>query len=238
MPDAPFNGTVEIILRDLNSIAIDLPSNFPLTGSKVIAVLGGLDLHGSFYNVSWTRIATTAASGENLIILSESVNWMIDDEIVITTTDKDISHTERHRIASIVNGTIIRTRLPLAYTHIVLKNTFPNGQTVNIAAAVGLLTRNIRVISQSPSSTLSGFRIFITQYTTSIWYAYMSQFVNTYYKGYSRLSNIQFIGFGQYDDTTTSDQRSSIYMNNLNDLDSQRPTYIDACSFDGGFNAA
>ncbi|CAF0965964.1 unnamed protein product [Rotaria sordida] len=238
LPDAPFNGSVDIILQDRHSITIELPNYFPLIESRVIAVLGGLDLHGSLRDISWTRIATTAVSGETLIILSEPVNWMIGDEFVITTTDRDISHTERHRIASIDNGTIIHTMVPLAYTHIVLRHTFPNGQTVNIAAAVGLLTHNVRVINQSPSPNLSGFRIFITQYSTSIWYSDTNQLVNTYYKGYARLSNTQFIGFAQFDDTTNSDQRSCIYMNNLNDWNSQRPTSIDACSFDGGFNAA
>ncbi|CAF4097851.1 unnamed protein product [Rotaria sp. Silwood2] len=238
LPDAPFNDSIDIILQDHHSITIALPYNFPLIGSRVIAVLGGLDLHGSLRGISWTRIATTAASGESLIVLSERVSWMIGDEFVITTTDRDISHTERHRIASIDNGTIIHTMIPLAYTHIVLQQTFPNDQTVNIAAAVGLLTHNIRIINQSPSPNLSGLRIFITQYSTLIRYSDTNQLVDTYYKGYARLSNTQFIGFAQFDDTTNSDQQSCIYMSNLNDWNSQRPTSIDGCSFDGGFNAA
>ncbi|CAF1327808.1 unnamed protein product [Rotaria sordida] len=61
---------------------------------------------------------------------------------------------------------------------------------------------------------------------------------NAYYKGYARLSNTQFIGYGQLADGYNSDQRSGIYMYHLGDYNPNRPSFIDACSFDGGFNAA
>jgi hypothetical protein len=206
--------------------------------SRVIGVLGCLDLHGLSHNVTWTRLAQTASSGSNLITLSTPVDCQIDDEIIITTTDTSISHTERHRIASIVNGTVIGLVTPLTYTHLVIRYTFANGQEVNVAAAVGLLTRNVRILSQNQAPNLSGFKIFITEYQTDVWYSDWNRSFNTYYKGYARLSNVQFIGFGQLDDTPSSDQQAGIYMNQLSDYDSSRPTYIDACSFDGGFNAA
>lgn len=173
-----------------------------------------------------------------MITVTNTVNWLVGDEFIITTTDKDISHTERHRIARIDNGMTIYTVNPLAYTHLVLQTMLPNGRVIRIAAAVGLLTRNIRIISQNLPSRLSGFRIFITQYRTYIWYTSTNTSVYTHYKGYARLSNTQFIGFGRFDDTTNSDEQSGIYMNNLNDWNWQRPTTIDSCSFDGGFNAA
>ncbi|CAF4366562.1 unnamed protein product [Rotaria socialis] len=238
LPESPFNGSVDIILQDRYPVTITLPYSFPLSESRTIAVLGGLDLHGSSRNVSWTRIAISAESGDNLIILRESVNWVVGDEIIITTTDRAISHTERHRIASIENGTMIRTVAPLAYTHIVLQQPFSNGQMIDIAAAVGLLTRNVRVINQNSSRNLFGFRIVVTQYWTNVWDSSASTYVYTYYKGYARLSNTQFIGFGRFDETDNSDQQSGIYMNSLGDWNYQRPTYIDSCSFDGGFNAA
>lgn len=81
-------------------------------------------------------------------------------------------------------------------------------------------------------------KILITEYRTDVLYSDRSQYINTYYKGYARLSNVQIIGFGQFDDSTTSDQRAGIYMNQLGTWDSSRETYIDACSFDGGYNAA
>jgi hypothetical protein len=122
--------------------------------SRVIGVLGCLDLHGLSHNVTWTRLAQTASSGANLITLSTSVDWQIDDEIIITTTDTSISHTERHRIASIINGTVIHLVTPLTYIHLVIRHTFVDGQDVNVATAVGLLTRHVLILSQTKLQTI------------------------------------------------------------------------------------
>ena len=236
--DNPFDGSVDIIMTGNGPVDISLPQNFPSMESKMITVLGGLDLHGLSHTKTWTRLAQTASSSTELIILSTPVDWQTNDEIIITTTDTAISHTERHRIARIINGTIIRTVNPLTYTHSVIQYTFVNGQKVNIAAAVGLLTRNVRIINQNPTSSLSGFKILITEYRTNIYYSDWGFARLTYYKGYARLSNVQFIGFGQFDDTSSSDQRAGIYMSQLGDWYWARQTYIDSCSFDNGFNGA
>ena len=214
------------------------PPNFPTMESKMIGVLGGLDLHGATRGTTWTRLAAFAASGQNSILLVEPVDWIPNDEIIITTTDSNIAHTERHRIASNVNGTTIRTVAPLTYNHIVIQEILGSGQEIRVAAVVGLLTRNVRVINQASSSSLSGVRILITQYRTTWWYASSGGWSSTNFKGYARLSNTQFVGFGIFDDSYNRDQRSGIFMDNLGDYDPQAPTSIDACSFDGGFNAA
>ncbi|CAF4012065.1 unnamed protein product [Rotaria sp. Silwood2] len=238
LPNAPFNGSVDIILRNTGPVTMQLPWNFPLIEPRTIGVLGGLDLHGVPRGISWTRLAVTAMSGQNVIILREPVSWVVNDEIIITTTDTSISHTERHRIINIENATVIHTQVPLAYSHLVIQHTLGNGQTINVAAAVGLLTRNIRVINQYLGSSLSGFRILITDYRTDVLHIYSNTMYNAYYKGYARLSNTQFIGFGQLADGYYSEQLSGIYINRLGDYNPNRATFIDACSFDGGFNAA
>ncbi|CAF1351069.1 unnamed protein product [Rotaria sordida] len=237
LPNAPFNGSVDIILRNTGPVTIQLPWNFPVKESQTIGVLGGLDLHGMSRGITWTRLAVTAMSSQNVIILSERVNWTVNDEIIITTTDTSISHTERHRIINIENATVIHTQVPLAYTHLVIQHTLANGQTISVAAAVGLLTRNVRIINQYPGSSLSGFRILVTDYRTDVLHIYSNTMYNAYYKGYARLSNTQFIGYGQLADGYNSDQRSGIYMYHLGDYNPNRPSFIDACSFDGGFNA-
>ncbi|CAF4813493.1 unnamed protein product, partial [Rotaria socialis] len=58
------------------------------------------------------------------------------------------------------------------------------------------------------------------------------------YKGYVRISNTQFIGFGQFDDSYNTEQRAGIYFTGLGNYDPNRATYIDSSSFDGGNNAA
>lgn len=213
-----------------------MPNGAGSIGPKTIGVYGGLNLHGIKRNVSWTRLNSTALAGQNLIVLNQSVDWKVGEEIIITTTDTNIEHTERHTIANVSSDkTRITTVQPLAYTHIVIRNVFPNGRIVDIAGVVGLLTRNIRVINSSPSSELFGFRILVTDYSTDLWDSVAGGYVNTYYKGYARLSNTQFIGFGQYVDTTDEDKREGIHMYNLGDWNASRPNYIDSCSFDGGY---
>jgi len=208
-------------------------------GPVVIGVYGGLDLHGLPQNITWTRIGATAASGQNMIVLSEPVDWHVGDEIIVTTTDTHIEHTERHTIASISsNGTTITTVAALAYTHIVLHQIFSNGQVVHIAGAVGLLTHNVRVISRNPASNLFGFRILVTDYGISTWDPVAAQYLYTYYKGYARISNTQFIGYGQYVIVNNDDLREGIHLDNLGDWNASRPTYVDSCSFDGGYFSA
>jgi hypothetical protein len=212
-----------------------LPDNAGTLGPTVIGVLGGLDLHGIPRNVSWTRLGATAVSGQNTIILSEPVDWVVGDEIIVTTTDTSIEHTERHTIVSVnANGTTITTQIALTYTHIVIDNVFPNGQVAQVAGAVGLLTRNVRVINQNPASDLFGFRILVTDYATNVWDPVANQSISTYYKGYARISDTQFIGYGQFVDAPDDDLREGIHLYNLGDWNASRPTYVDSCSFDGG----
>jgi hypothetical protein len=123
----------------------------------------------------------------------------------------------------------------LAYTHIVINHVFANGQVFHVAAAVGLLTRNVRVMTTNPASDLFGFRIIVTDYATNIWSAEYSEYFSTYYKGYARLSNTQFIGYGQFVDAPDDDKREGVHLYNLGDWNSSRPSYIDSCAFDTGY---
>jgi len=238
-PNNPLNSSVDIVITGASTTDVPLPNNAGTLGPTVIGVLGGLDLHGLPRNVSWTRLGVTAVSGQNTIILSEHVDWLVGDQIIVTTTDTSIGHTERHTIASVsANGTTITTANALAYTHIVINHVFPNGQVVQVAGAVGLLTRNVRVINRSPASNLFGFRILVTDYATNIWNAVLNQSTYTYYKGYARISDTQFIGYGQFVNAPNTDLREGIHLYNLGDWNASRPTYVDSCSFDTGYFSA
>ncbi|CAF0745209.1 unnamed protein product [Adineta steineri] len=238
-PDTPLTSNVDIVITGSATVDVLLPNDAGSLGPRVIGVLGGLDLHGIAHNVSWTRLATTATAGQIVITLSEAVDWSVGDEILITTTDTRIDHRERCTIASISGaGTVITLQNPLAYTHIVIHQVFANGEIYHVAAAVGLLSRNIRVISTSPDTEKIGVRVLVTDYSTNIYNAPTSEYINTYYKGYARLSNTQFIGFGQFIDAEDEDKREGIHLYNLGDFNISRPTYVNACSFDTGFYSA
>ncbi len=232
-------SNVDIIITGSSSVNVYLPNDAGSLGARVIGVLGGLDLHGIPHNVTWTRLGSTASAGQTSITLSEPVDWVPGDEIILTTTDTRIDHTERCTIASVTGGgTIVTLTSALTYTHIVIHNVFPNGEVYHVAGAVGLLTRNIRVISQSPASDLYGFRVLVTDYSTNIWDDVINASLSVYYKGFARLSNAQFIGFGQYVDAPNEDKREGIHLYDLGDWNISRPTYVDSCSFDTGYYSA
>jgi hypothetical protein len=222
-----------------SSVNVLLPNNAGSLGPRVIGVLGGLDLHGIPHNVSWTRLATTASAGQTSITLTEAVDWIAGDEILLTTTDTNIEHFDRRTIASVSGGgTVLTLTAALTYTHVVIHNVFPNGQIYHVAGAVGLLTRNIRVIGPAPASQQFGFRVLVTDYATSVFDIPSQSYFDTYYKGYARLSNAQFMGYGQFVDAPNEDKREAIHLYNLGDWNSSRPTYVDSCSFDTGYYSA
>ena len=227
--EGAFPETIDIILKGNTPIVYPIPFSIPSNDPRIIAVKGGLKLHGLTRTKTWVRLARTASSGESLISLNQTIHWRSGDQIIITTTDRIIAHTERHTIAEVINNTFIRTVNPLVYTHLVLQRTFSNGQTVSVAAAVGLLTHNIRIMNYNSEPNRLGARIFIAE---------SSSFSNN--KGFAQLSEVQFVGFGKFDDTLSTDQQAGIYMSRLGDPDpyGERTTFIDRCSFDGGFNAA
>ena len=225
---SPFLQNIDIILPASGTIKSTLTNISRSAYTITYVSQSGLDLHGSAHNITWTRIADTVQAGNYSITLEESVDWQIGDEFVITTTDTSISHTERHRIAGIVNNRLIRTTKPLSYTHQVIRRSFPNGSSVYIAAAVGLLTRNIRIISTGVQSDRASVKISIVN-TSSIYRP------NIFHVS---LSNVQFIGIGQFSDSSSEIEKSGIFISNINVSMSAWPTYIRGCSFDGGFNIA
>ncbi|CAF1259871.1 unnamed protein product [Adineta steineri] len=192
-PNDRLASKVDIVIQGDASVNVLLPNDGESIGPKVYGVLGGLDLRGLPRNVSWTRLGATALSNQNTIVLSEPVDWNVGDEIILTTTDN-----------------IITTVLALNYTHIVINEVYSNDRIVHIAGAVGLLTRNIRVINRSPASDLFGFRIYISDYATNIWNPSSSEYLYTYYKGFARVSDTHFIGYGQFNHrfSPSSDPRS------------------------------
>ena len=230
---------MDIIITGSSSTNILLPNDGGSMGPRVIGVLGGLDLNGIPRNVSWTRLASTAAAGQTSITLSQPVDWVAGEEILLTTTDTRIDHAERRTIASVTGGgTVIGLTSALTYTHSVIHNVFPNGQMYHVAGAVGLLTRNIRVMSQATSADKIGFRILVTDYSTDVWDPIGNSYFNTYYKGFARLSNTQFINYGQFVDAPYQDKREAIHLYNLGDWNISRPSYVDSCSFDTGYYSA
>lgn len=117
-----------------------------LVGAKVLALRDGtVDLHGRSVVRTWTRLATTATTGNSNITLIQDVDWPVGSRIVIATTGNYLSQgeTETRIITAISsNGRVLTLDSPLTFTH--LGVTQQVGSTsVDARAEVGLLSHNV-----------------------------------------------------------------------------------------------
>lgn len=114
------------------------------------------DLPASNSGKSWARLNGTVTGG-SIIVLDRAVDWAPGDRIVVATTDYLPSHSEERGIATIsADGTRITLDQPLQYRHQGIKYDIPNDAVSRLKlnmtdaetrAAVGLLTRSIRIVS-------------------------------------------------------------------------------------------
>lgn len=78
------------------------------TGNRGIMVHGTLELHGATPAVLWTKINAHAPQGSTALTLMETVDWQVDDQIIVAPTDyyeagNGISITQRLNLTAI-NG--------------------------------------------------------------------------------------------------------------------------------------
>ena len=160
-----------------------------------------MDIHGKPRNVTWTTLNATSHAGQNTIVVStQGVDWQRGEQIVISTTSYVATHTEVFTILAVYEEDDLQTILldgNLAYDHLSFVDG-GGGSSVTISAAVGLLSRNVKVVGAEYSTQdtdLYGFTALVTSYT---WYdvPYASFFT---YMGYTRLTNVEFIHAGQFE---------------------------------------
>uniref|UniRef100_A0AAX7VHS5 Polycystic kidney and hepatic disease 1 (autosomal recessive)-like 1 n=1 Tax=Astatotilapia calliptera TaxID=8154 RepID=A0AAX7VHS5_ASTCA len=219
--DEPFRGQLYIKLRG-NHRTPDWPlPNGPNQGSKVLGVFGTLELYGLPRNVYRTKLAATANAGSNTLTLSQSVDWQVGDEVVISTSSYTTWETEKRQIAAVSADGFV-----LTLNHYCSGTTF----SYTLAADVGLLTRNIKIIGQDYPTMMQdsfGARLLVGTYS---W-----EGIN--YKGKAQIRNVEFYHSGQEGWTDYSDPRYSVTFLNLGEV---QPTqsYIQGCAFHDGFSPA
>jgi hypothetical protein len=157
----PATSNVEILLYGAEDVR-----NLPVVGAKSFGVLSGeIQLHGKARTVIQTTLAKTAAIGDTVIELTREVDWVANDEIVIASTSLKITENEEVRIASVDAGNkkLVTLTAPLQYQHLSGESTLANGDTLTVNAEVGLLSRNVRVLSWDAPAThgLHGGKLFI-----------------------------------------------------------------------------
>ena len=73
----------------------------PIFGKKSIGVhFGVLDIHGR-PKISWTELDSTVQPGDTELTLVEEIDWEIGDYLMITSTDKNMTHAEFMTITEI-----------------------------------------------------------------------------------------------------------------------------------------
>ncbi|XP_041373046.1 fibrocystin-L-like isoform X2 [Gigantopelta aegis] len=229
-PHEPYTGKASIVLRGSHTTPQYVVDDGPVLGSKFMAVFGGLDLHGKDVGVVWTRLATTALPGSRQITLADSVNWEAGDEIVITTTSYNAWHTETFSITGI-SGKTLTLNETLKYKHIEFSETLATSQTsYSIAAEVGLLSRNIKIIGDDYD------RLFQESFGARVIVARTSDETMSY-SGVAKIQNVEFDRSGQEGFVAPYDARYSLTFMDVM-IDEDRMSYVRKNAFHNGFSPA
>lgn len=151
-------------------------------GSKFLMSMDGgrIDMHGKDKSIglpdgrrrTWTKLASTVTSGFTQIVLTQPVNWDINDEIVVTgssTADSFhnfVDQSEKRTINGISGGGTILTLAPptgSSYNHfgasdavVASTYTYSNGTrswTLDRRAEVGLLSHNVKIVGEVVASS-------------------------------------------------------------------------------------
>jgi hypothetical protein len=154
--EEPFMSKTHIVLYG-NALSTELP----IYGSKVLALRrGSIEMHGKPINVTWTKLARTAAAGSITLDLVDFVDWEVGGKVVIAATGFSHRENEEMTIASVeVSGTDgVGSKLtlthPLRYEHISVKQVIA-GREIVTAAEVGYFTRSI-VVEGNRNEALEG----------------------------------------------------------------------------------
>ena len=192
-----------------------------------------MDIHGKPRNVTWTTLNETSYAGQSQIVVSTPVDWQINEQIVISTTSYIATETEIFTIVNISSDRqTITLNSNLLYDHLCFVQ-----DSVAISAAVGLLSRNVRVIgSEYPGqeSDMYGFTILVAGYSN---YDSVNDLILNY-MGYTRLSNVEFYHPGQFSRGIRAKSPFGIMYSYIGSYNNIRPTYVKSCSFHHGYSAA
>ncbi|XP_072425699.1 fibrocystin-L-like [Chiloscyllium punctatum] len=231
-PEKPFQGELQIVLTGDHSTPEWPLRNGPNQGSKVLGVFGGLDLHGIPHLVYKTKLGSTAHAGSLNITLVEAVDWQEGDEIFVTTTSYNYTQTEIRTIHSIsFDRKTLGLNEALSYTHVAETQELKGrGQSYTLAADVGLLSRNIKIIGHNhpdKADELFGARVLISSFFHN----------GMEFKGNARIQDVEFYHSGQYGYLSYFGPRYSVSFLNLGEI-VENDSYIRGCAFHHGFAAA
>ena len=175
-----------------------------MIGAKALAVYGGLKMFGCPVDTPSTQLKKNVFAGETELQLMHDVegDWKVGGEIAIASSGNNPQERERFVITSI-SGNTITVNGELNFAHFGAEDSISmlGGQqkAVNQGAEVIYVTRNIKVTSEIDDEVEFnwnygiGGRILVGSRS-----AYTEIGETSTKFGYAQLSNVQFIGLGQY----------------------------------------
>lgn len=143
-PECRLNGYIDIEFVGAKSTADSIGPGY---GSKGIGVSGSIDVHGYQYHPTWTRLANTIYSGNDVIMIQDGNNWEVGQQIVVATSAmRDLTEGNYNEVRTIsaidMGGKRIQVSVPFQFYHY----AGPEHQV-----EVGLLSRRITMHGDSQS---------------------------------------------------------------------------------------
>jgi hypothetical protein len=180
----PFLGNATVVVFGVRSSPTVVVDNAYFLGNKLIAVYGTFSVYGIPRNVTWARLATTAAAGSNVLTVASEVDWRVGEEVVITATDYDSSQIETAFVTSVSVGggqSIVALNRTLRNSHLCssvpvtgwLGTNASSDQSgaygsgggngvVPLCGVVGLLSRNVRFMSAEVNASTVNYGAHMT----------------------------------------------------------------------------
>ena len=147
-------------------LALSYGGTLDLYGWKGATYDAKVDANPADTGDSWVRLdncdgksCTSVPAGTTQLVLSHKVNWQPKDSIVVTSTDYVMSHSEVHQIKAVSSdGLTVTLEDGLKNPHVAKvydlqsrvdpkRSGLTDLKQVDTRAAVGLLTRSIRIVS-------------------------------------------------------------------------------------------
>lgn len=187
--------------------------NNKTAANKYMVVTGRLGLFGAAPATTQTRLTSKAAASATEITVESADGWVVGDELAIAPSFNNAYEFEKVTITGIT-GTTVSISPALNFTHYGAPTTTVTNAigTIDMRAAVGHLTRRIRIIRGEDSTW--GFRVLVTGFTDG----------PTVRTGSVYLIGVQFIGGGQSDTAY-----ASLDFKDTNNGEMQ--SVVDSCSF-------
>ncbi|XP_069461856.1 fibrocystin isoform X2 [Ambystoma mexicanum] len=146
-----------------------------------IGVFGKLQIYSAYPEKSWTRLRADISPGNERILLEDDVDWTPGDHLVISSSTYDAHQAELVTLKEVAHNNL-KLQEQLVYRHAGGIHGVEE-QTFSLAAEVGLLTRHVQIVSDTPCSG----RLQVGQLKRSN---------GLYFTGILQLSNVEIRKFG------------------------------------------